>query len=185
MPTPTRATPDEVRHLEGEDGTALVRKRRWLYRATTTLLCLLVGLAVLDAMGVTAVYGVKARTVSADGGGYRLEVRYPVVARPALAAPFDIALGREGGFDGPVTLAVTSDYLAIWDANGLDPEPSSSITDEQRLLWEFEPEGDTLVVSFDARIEPGVQWGRAGRVEVLDDRGDTQVAVDFRTRVLP
>ncbi|HET9441972.1 MAG TPA: hypothetical protein VFO65_01545 [Acidimicrobiales bacterium] len=182
----SRGTLDEVRHIEGEDGAVLARKRRRLYRVTTTVLCLIVGLAVLDAVGLTGVYGVKTRTVRAEGAGLELEVRYPGVARPALAAPFEITLVRPGGFDGPVTVAVTSDYLAIWDANGLDPEPSSSTTDAQRLLWEFEPpDGDTLVVSFDARIEPGMQQGKSGRVEVLDDDGATQVAVDFRTRVLP
>jgi len=45
--------------------------------------------------------------------------------------------------------------------------------------------GDTLVVSYDGRIEPAVQWGRAGRVAVLDADGPPQATVAFRTRILP
>lgn len=36
---------------------------------------------------------------------------------------------RDGGFDGPVTIAVTADYLDIFETRALHPEPSSSTLD--------------------------------------------------------
>ena len=182
----TKGTLDTVHHVGDEGGASVVRKRRRLYRVTTTVLVLIVALAVADALGIADVYGVNTATVREEGGGYRLEVRYPAVARPALAAPLDMTVVSDGGFDGPVTLAVSADYLSIWDENGLDPEPASSTADRRRVLWEFEPpDGDTLAISFDARIEPGAQQGKPGRIELLDDDGGVLLAVDFRTRVLP
>ena len=109
-------------------------------------------------------------TVRAEGGGYTLEVSYPSVSRPALASPFEIMVTRPGGFDGPVTLAVTRDYLKMWDENGLVPAPAGETTAGEWVRWEFEPpDGDELTVFYDARIEPAVQSGRTGRVAVIDD----------------
>jgi hypothetical protein len=145
-----------------------------------------VALLVVLGLSLTGVYGVRTETIEATGGGYELSVRYGGTTRPALATPFDIEIRRPGGFDGPVTIAVTADYLAMWDENGLSPSPSAESADGEWEIWEFDPpDGEVLMVSFDARIEPAAQSGERGRVEVRDESGAALVAVDFETEVLP
>jgi hypothetical protein len=159
--------------------------RRLLHTTTTAVLTIIIGLAVLDGLGVADVYGVDTATAEASGGGYDLAVRYGTVTRPALATPFEIVVTRDGGFDGPITIAVDRDYLTMWDENGLVPAPSAETSDDQWVEWEFDPPtGETLAVFYDARIEPAAQSGRAGRVAILED-DRTVVEVRFETRVLP
>ncbi len=53
------------------------------------------------------------------------------------------------------------------------------------VLWEFDPpEGDTLTVYFDARIEPQLQRGVTGEVAVIED-GAPVVQVEFHTSIRP
>ena len=91
---------------------------------------------------------------------------------------------------GRDTLAVMSSYFDAFDENGLDPAPVAETSDGERTFWTFGPStADTISVSFDARIEPGVQITRVdGRAEVLAGPGpgaSTVVTVDFGTWVLP
>ena len=176
-----------ILHLGDEPGTSALRRRKLGYTITVVVLTAVVGAAVVDAATPAGIYGVQSRTTAATGpDGTRLEVRYATVSRPALATPFDIEVTSPGGFDAPVTVAVRSEYLAMWDENGLDPSPSEETADGESTLWTFEPpDGDVLSISFDARIEPAAQNGESGRVAVLDDEGVPIVTVDFRTRVLP
>jgi hypothetical protein len=172
--------------LDGDEGGRLKARRLWLYRITTLALSAIVLAAILDALGVYPFYGVDSRHAVAQGRGYELDVRYAEVSRPAVATPFDIEVRRDGGFDGPVTVAVSSDYLSIWDENGLDPSPSKETARPGMLIWEFEPPpGDALEISFDARIEPAAQRGKRGFVSVLGPDGAPLVAVSFRTRLRP
>ena len=173
-----------VGDLAPEGGRSPVT-RGLLHAVTTAVLTIIIGLAVLDGLDVADVYGVDTATAEASGGGYDLAVRYGTVTRPALATPFEIVVTHDGGFDGPITIAVDRAYLAMWDENGLVPAPSAEVSDDEWVEWEFDaPSGDTLAVFYDARIEPAAQSGRAGRVAVLED--DRAVAeVRFETRVLP
>lgn len=162
-----------------------LRNRRSLYALTTLTLSVVMGLGIVDAFGWFDAYGVDTDTVRAAGGGYTLEVDYPSVSRPALASPFEITVTRVGGFDGPVTVAVSRDYLKLWDENGLVPAPSAETTNGDWVEWEFDPpDVDVLTIYYDARIEPAVQRGRSGSVAVVDD-GRPVVQVEFRTRVRP
>lgn len=174
-------------NLEEEESRAARRRRAAVYFATTVVLCALIGGAVLDGVGVTELYGVRTGHARGAGGGYELDVRYGRVSRPALATPLDITVTRRGGFDGPVTVAVDSKYLALWDENGLDPSPVEESADAEHTIWTFDPPptGDVLAISYDARIEPAAQNGRSGRVAVLDEAGSELVAVTFHTRVMP
>jgi hypothetical protein len=161
--------------------TSLARsvRARLLRRLLMTLL------AVFLFLGATGFLGVRTATVTAQGGGYELTVTYGAVTRAGLATPFALEIRRPGGFDGPVTVAVSSDYFGLWDENGLDPEPSSATSTAEDIVWEFDPPpGEVLAVSFDGRIEPGVQWGRAGQTSVLVD-GQPVVTARYHTRVLP
>ena len=142
-------------------------------------------------LGALGVYGVRTRTASASAGGYELSVRYATVSRPGLATPWSLEVRRPGGFPDGLTVAVMSSYFDVFDENGLEPAPVEETSDGERTYWRFSPSAaDTIAVSFDARIEPGVQVTRAkGRVEVLagptGPTAATVVAVDFRTWVMP
>ena len=142
-------------------------------------------LAAFLLLGATGVLGVRTRTVTGAGGGYELTVTYGQVTRPGLATPFGFEIRRPGGFDGPVTVAGDPAYLDMFDQNGLDPQPSSATATADQIIWQFEPPlGEVLSVSFDARIEPGVQWGRSGETSVLED-GQPAVTARYHTWVMP
>ena len=166
--------PEEV-SLERE------HRARAMRRVWVALLCMFL------AAAATSLLGVHTRDVAARADGYELSVHYADRSRPGLATPWSVEVRRDGGFDGPVTLATTASYFDNFDENGLDPEPTSSTTSGEYLVLEFDPpEGDVLTVSFDARIEPAVQslWPPEAITRlIVDDR--PVVEVRYRTRVLP
>jgi hypothetical protein len=173
-----------IERLRVDEAARRPGRQGW-YTATTLGLSVIVGLAFVDGVGWIDAYGVDTARVQAAGGGYDLAVRYATVTRPALASPFEIVVTRDGGFEAPVTVAVTRSYLAMWDENGLLPAPSAETTAGDSVHWEFDPPpGETLTVVFDARIEPSAQSGRDGVVAIVDD--DRQVvSVAFHTAVRP
>lgn len=159
----------------------LLRSRR----ARTVRRLFMLGLAAVVGLGATNVLGVRSRSMTVSGGGYELTVTYGQVSRPGLATPWSLEIRHPGGFDGPVHVAVNGRYLDLFDENGLDPDPSSTTATADHVIWEFDPPpGDTLGVSFDARIEPGAQWGRTGETSVLVD-GRPVVTARYKTWLLP
>src|SRR5690349_4543664 len=84
------------------------------------------GLVVLLVLVVVAAlagaFGVHARTASASGGGYHLDVRYSSTARPGITVPFEVQVTRDGGFSGPVQLAVSDSYVDALQVGSLLPE---------------------------------------------------------------
>jgi hypothetical protein len=181
------STTEHAVHLGVDPATArVVARRRWLHRGTIGLVSLILGLAVLDGADLVEAYGVDQATVTATAGDVRLRVTYPAVTRPALASPFRIEVEREGGWGAePVELAIDRGYLEAWDLNGVLPSPASERSAGDVVLWELEPpEGDRLVVVYEARIEPTLQTGRSGRVAVVED-GERVVEVAFHTAVRP
>jgi hypothetical protein len=168
------------------NGPSSLNKRRAGYAVTSALLALVMLLAIADAAGDIATLGVDTHIAHDSRSGVDLAVNYGAVSRPALATPFDIRVHRTGGFDGPVRIAVDQEYLRMWDQNGLAPAPSAETVMGSWLIWEFDqPIGDTLLVTYDGRIEPAAQEGRSGSVAVLDDADVPIVQVDFTTRVWP
>ena len=156
-----------------------------LRRARLLRRIVLVLLFVVLLAGLAGAFGVRTREVSATRNGYELTVTFATVTRPGLATPWSVDVRRAGGFDGPITIAASGEYLDMFDENGLDPDPAASTADPEFVVWEFDPpSGDTLSISFDARIEPARQWGRSGTVKVLDD-GVEVVSASFRTWVMP
>ena len=157
------------------------------YRARAIRRVWVAGLCVFLAAALVGLLGVHTRDVSAQAEGYELTVHYADRSRPGLATPWSVEVRRAGGFDGPIMLATTATYFDNFDENGLDPEPTSSTTSGEFLVWEFDPpEGDVLVVSFDARIEPAVQslWPPEATTRLLIE-GRTVTEVHYRTRVFP
>lgn len=147
-----------------------------------------IAITIFLALGALGAYGVKTSKVEATGGGYELSVDYSSRTRSGLSTPFKIEVRRPGGFRREtVELATTSSYFDIFDENSIEPEPSESVDDGETVIWTFQvpPEGESLSVTLDVRIEPGVQLTTArGTTSVLEE-GAQVTSVDYRTFVLP
>jgi hypothetical protein len=178
---------ERLSRLDEEFQRGARRTRRRGLLAGTAVLSVIMAIVVADGLGLVATVGVDSATVIATAAGTTLEVRHPEVTRPALASPFEIRVRRDGGFGGQqVEVAVSTDYLTLWDLNGIIPSPSEETAGADEVVWTFEPpDGDELRIVYEARIEPGVQQREDGRVAVLDDDGSELVAVEFETRVRP
>jgi hypothetical protein len=145
-----------------------------------------VGVVVLA--GLIGIFGVRTRTAQNSGNGLTVSVQHASVTRPGLATPFSVAIATDDGAPLPsqITTRIDSDYLGMFDENGLEPEPASSYQNGQWTWWTFDvPQGhNELEVSFDVRLEPAVQWGRMGSA-TIEIAGEQMVAVEFATRVMP
>ena len=181
MATPGADTTGAAVNLDDGESAGSVRRRRRVMMNLTSVLIIAVFIA-----GITNVVGVRGADARDSGGGYELSVRYGAVSRGGLATPFDIEVRHGGGFPGPVRVAVRAHYFDLFDANSLDPQPSSQTTLGDWLVWEFDrPPGETLRISYDARIEPARQLGSDGWVGVLDDDDRPVAQVAFTTILLP
>jgi hypothetical protein len=164
------------------DRRALIRERRWRRGFFAAL-------SIFLLLGVIGVFGARTSSSTTTGGAYTLHVPYPSVTRPGLATAFQIIVSRRDGapLTGPVTVAVPTDYLAMFDINAITPAPSAEISNGTAVEWEFDSPAartERLTIDLDARTEPGAQWGRDGYVQILEQ--NTSVAeVQFRTRVTP
>lgn len=158
------------------------RVRRW----RTVRRIFVLALLALLLLGVAGFLGVRSGTASASAGGYELEVTYPRITRSGLAVPFAIRVRHAGGFDGPIEIAQNLDYFDLFDANGAHPEPESTASDGERLVFEFTPpdDGEVFEVRFDTRTGPNVHWGKRGETSVIVN-GRAVVSVDYRTIVAP
>ena len=157
-------------------------------RARTLRRLFVAALALFLLLGALDLYGVRTRTRSATGGGYELSVTYATVSRPGLATPYSFEVRRQGGFPQGLTVAALSSYFDIFDENGFSPTPEEETADGERTIWTFGPStADTMTVSLDARIEPGVQVKLAkGRLEILTaPDGEALVSVGYSTFVMP
>jgi hypothetical protein len=171
-----RIPPSTLDGLESADeGRAAV----WLRRGFLVLLLCFV------LAGLAGLLGVRTTTSEASEAGWTLSLEHAAVARPGLDVPWTVTVTRAGGFDDDVTLAVTGAYFDIFESQGFNPEPSDETRDgSTRYLTFTKPPGDTLVVAYDAYIQPASQIGRSGTVSVLDG-GQRVASVDFRTFLMP
>jgi hypothetical protein len=136
-------------------------------------------------LALVGLLGVKSTTTSTRlADGTEVELHYARITRPGLATPWAVTVHRPGGFDGPITVRSTSAYFDLFDENGLDPDAAAATQDGEMVIWEFDPPpGDTFRLSFDARIEPGAQWGRDATTEI--EVGGDIATLTYRTWVLP
>jgi hypothetical protein len=142
--------------------------------------------ALLLVAGLSGWLGVRSTTSRAVDAGVELEVLHAAVSRPGLATPFEVRVRRDGGFDGPVRVAVPADYLALLDVSAVQPTPTSETTRDGQVVWELDrPEGEVLQVAVDGRVEPSRSRGASGQVAVLDGAGEVVVETEIRTVVLP
>jgi hypothetical protein len=143
-------------------------------------------LVALMLVGLTGVLGLHTADARAEQDGYQLSVHYATVARAGLDVPWQVTVTSEKGFAQTITLAVTAAYFDIFETQGFAPEPSSSVRNGDTLYLTFDaPAGDTMVVSYDAYIQPSSQQGRRGTVGLVTSEGETIARVAFRTRLLP
>lgn len=187
MPSPVSTDTTAVVHPDTDEGRARLRHRRLMSWLTGVVLVAVMASAVVDAIPGVDIWGVDdERRMATSATGAELTVRFPSVTRPALASPFEIVVERPGGFDGDVEIAIDVDYLELWDLNGIYPSPAGERSDGDRIIWTFDaPDGDRFLVSYDARIEPGVQMEeRAGAVSFLEP-GEPELTVRFATKVRP
>ncbi len=164
--------------------TQPTRAWRRFEQALRTLAYLVVfGVVALALLGFA---GLRTRAASANGD-VDLEVTYAQVTRPGLATPFGIAIDSVDGGPLPdeIEVQVPTAYLAMFDENGLDPEPDAMASDGTIETWTFRPDGESsLHIDFDARLQPNVHSGETGTVTVSAD-GIEPVEVEFRTWVMP
>jgi hypothetical protein len=161
-----------------DDGLAASRRSLWWRRGVITVLALFVLAALTQQLGV------RTDTVRAQSGDLEVTVRYADRARGALAVPFSIDVEHAGGFSGPIEVRTSQRYLAIFDDNGFEPEPTDVTTEAGDVIWTFDPPpGDTLAIVLNARIEPGV-FGREEGSTSVDAEGET-VTLDYTTWVAP
>ncbi|HET6938266.1 MAG TPA: hypothetical protein VFI19_06665 [Nocardioides sp.] len=143
-------------------------------------------LAVVIAAGLAGLLGVREATAEASENGWSLRLQYAATARAGLDVPFIVTVRHAGGLGKQVSLALTGDHLDIYETQGFHPEPSDETRDGATLYLTFDapPDGDTLVVSYDAYIQPAAQRGRDATLGVMD-AGRQVAVVDVRTRLLP
>ncbi|HYI61689.1 MAG TPA: hypothetical protein VEW93_07780 [Acidimicrobiales bacterium] len=154
------------------------RRGLWIRRATLT------ALTVFVLLGATGQLGVRSGTASASDGALTATLTYPHVARPALAVPYHLVIHLDAPPQDQIEVRISSRFIDSFDENGRSPEPAESSTDGDEVIWTFDPpDGDTLTVSLDTRVEPGVQWRRTGTTSVTV--GDDSVSLDHTMWVLP
>lgn len=113
-----------------------------------------------------------------------MEVEYPLIVRPGLAAPLTVEIRDPQGFSGPIHVSLPTAYLQAYDENEVHPAPDTATVDAERTRWRFDPpEGDTFQVWFDQRVEPGAQWRHEG--DVVVEAAGRQVRTSFTTWILP
>jgi hypothetical protein len=155
--------------------------KKWVRGSVVALLVLVVGL------GVTGWLGVRSGTAEATGGGYALEVEYPMIARAGLDVPWTITItAPPGGFPDEITVAVTSDWFDLFETQGFSPEPTEETTDDRfdYMTLSTPDTGTTMTFSYDTYVQPAAQLGASAEVWLIVD--DERVAsVDYRTWLLP
>lgn len=143
-------------------------------------------LVVVLAGGLSGWLGVRSATEAAEKDGWALRFDHASVARAGLDVPWRVTVRHAGGFGTTVTLSLTGDALGLYETQAFHPEPSAEWRDGSRLYLQFDapPDGDTMVVTYDAYIQPAAQQGGGGTLAVVQD-GLPVVSVPFHTRLLP
>jgi hypothetical protein len=135
--------------------------------------------------GAFEVFGSWTRTVTATGNGVTLTVTYPAVTRPGLPIRWEFEVTRSGGFDGPIELQTSFDYLHLFDVSNLEPDARSATGSDRYVSYTFDPpQGDTLRVAMDGNTEPGFHEVPPATTTVSIG-GTDATSVTYRTIVVP
>ena len=157
-----------------------VRRARNARRAGLILLALFV------LAGLTGVLGIRTASVTGEADGYRMTVTHAQVTRAGIAVPFHVRVTHAGGFDGPLTLAISEGLLERFDFQNFYPNPSAETATADYVYYEFDPPpGDVFELNLDARTSPDQNGSTTvyRTALLLGDRPVTDVS--FRLWVVP
>jgi len=143
-------------------------------------------LAILVAAGLSGFLGIRSATVTAEAAGYELAVTHAQVTRAGIAVPFHVRVTRAGGFDGPISLAISEGLFERFDFQNFYPNPSAETGTPGFVYYEFDPPpGDVFELSMDARTAPDQNGSTSvyRTVLIVDDEPVTDVS--FRVWVVP
>jgi hypothetical protein len=156
-----------------------IRRARLGRRVIIALLVLFLTAGALEA------FGSRTDEATAEASGYRLTVVYPSITRPGLPIRWEFEVEHAGGFDGPIRLATTFDYLHLFDISNLEPDAASATASGGDVIYEFDPpDGDAFRASLDGNTEPGFHE-LPGATTTLYVDGRPVVAVTYSTKVVP
>jgi hypothetical protein len=158
-----------------------VRRARNARVAGTLVLALFLG------AGLVGILGVRTATVSTSGEGVDMSLDYGAVTRAGLATPYHLEIVRPGGFDGPVTLALSREFFDRFDFQNFYPNPSKETADAEYVVYEFDPPtGSVFTWSFDVKTSPN-QLGsmRTYVTQLRDDDGRVEAELSHRMIVVP
>lgn len=117
--------------------------------------------------------------------GQHLRLEYAQTSRPGQDVPFRIRLTRPEGLDPEVTLAITGDYLRLYETQGWYPEPSEQTRNGEWLYLTFATQGQPeMVIDYDAYIQPNAVLPRDGQLAVVLE-GEPVEPLSFRTFLFP
>ena len=173
-------TEPQVATLSEARDESAVRRARSARRGGIVMLAIIVG------AGLSGFLGIRSATVTAAGGGYQLEVTHAQVTRAGIAVPFHARATHPGGFDGPLTLAISEGLLERFDFQNFYPNPAKETASGQYVYYEFDPPpGDVFELNLDARTAPDQNGSTTVyRTALIVD--DAPVAeVSFRVWVVP
>ena len=144
-------------------------------------------LALFVLAGLVGVLGVRTATTTASGEGVELELQYGAVTRAGLATPYHLEVVRDGGFDGPVVVALTREFFDRFDYQNFYPNPDKETADEDWVVYEFAPpEGEVFRWSFDVKASPNQLWSaRTYRTQLREPSGAVVAELDHRMVVVP
>jgi hypothetical protein len=179
MPTSITELSDGPETLpSARDLTASRSSLRWR-RAALALL------AVIVLAGATGLLGVRSATTTATSNGYTASFTHATVARAGWDVPWRLRIRHAGGFAGPVMVAVTGRAFDVFETQRFWPEPSAETRGGQFVYLTFDPPpGETLLIDYDAYVQPSAQLGRSTTITVMVDRRP-QVTVHASTFLVP
>jgi hypothetical protein len=185
--TADRTDRDDADRAEDDDSTlSPIRSMRQAKRSRHGRRVAILLLWLIVLAGAVGLLGVHSRTVSASGGGVHASLTYPGTARAGWDVPWHLVVTKDGGFGtGAITVAVSRSFFDIYETQGFHPSPDSETSDGDYVYLEFAPPpGDTLVVDYDAYIQPTAQVGRRSHLKIITD-GQQRVALSWHTFLLP
>ena len=146
-----------------------------------------IGIVVLSLVMLVGLLGFAGReeTLSASGGGVRLEWHAPVLIRNGEFLEIRIRLDTDGAIARPV-LGVASSLWEDITVNTFIPAATdeSSVDGEFRFEFARLDARSSLFIKIDGQINPDILGGNAGTVTVYDGH-EALVSLPIRMEVLP
>ena len=123
------------------------------------------GVAVLVGIVLAAAFdvlGPRSSDTSARGGGYALDLEYPLIARAGEPAPLIVTITADRPFGDIVDVRFCAEYFEHLDFQSWYPSPSAETSDPDWIVYEFDKpaQGQVLRIALDARVAPGQLGGR-------------------------